>query len=343
MFHYKTAIIVLAVLISATAFVGTGNAMDPGQPPFISNQCSPKNDEAEKIFQLGVDYHLARKGMPYDPERAEKLYEEALNLGNPKAAMNLAFLYRKDYAQLPHRQQRLEYSVGLLNKAAEMGCSEALYSLAEYYSFGWGVAQDSTKAEALVKDAVDKGSFSATLEYAKKLDESGDDEKARVLLEKSLAQGNGDAGAELSFIYWGRKDAENLVRVLRKGASLGSLNCLYVLRSTYNGDGQPKDERYVRMISDLLKSIDSKEAPRPIMDLDKRLFRPSPWCRSPLSSGSRGIPPDAVSGAVRRAMVPAPRERIQRHEAICDLCAVSSCFFDAVHGASGKERCSGVP
>lgn len=176
---------------------------------------------------------------------------------------------------MPHRQQRLEYSVGLLNKAVEMGCPEALYALAEYYSFGWGVLEDSGKAEALVKQAAAEGSFSATLELAEKLDESGEEEQARIMLEATLALGNGDAGAPLSIIYWARKDAANQIRVLRTGASMGSLNCLYKLEITYGGDGQPKDEQYIKSIAQLIASIDDKEAPKPIKDFEK-LLPPKP-------------------------------------------------------------------
>lgn len=249
-----------------------GNAMrSPAQPPFISAQCPTGGNEAEQLFQLAVDYHKTRKGMPYDLDKAEKLYEEAMELGNAKAAINLGIMYRKDYFHKPKRTERLAYMIGLFEKAIEMGCPEGYNALAEAYANGWGVEESPRKAMALVKKSAELGSLNGMVIYGEYLIEEGDRREGLELMEKALKLGNGDAGHALYMEYFSRKDAPNMIRVLREGARLGSRVCLYIYIDMYwNGnDGQPKDPAYADKIAAVLDSIDKEEPPKTIPNFDE--------------------------------------------------------------------------
>lgn len=243
------------------------------QPPFISAQCPTGGPEAEQLYQLGVDYHMARKGLPYDPQKAERLYDEAMQLGNAKAAINLAILYRQDYGNLPNESGRLIYHAELFQWAANEGCPEGLFALAEAYNWGWGVPMNQRKAKNLVQEAAEKGCLAAMVQYGETLYREGKEEEGKRWMHKSLDLGNGDAGAELAMRYELEYNSDGLINALRCGARLGSIQCLYRLGNIYhNGSyGQSKDEEYTKKIIELIESLDDKEYPRPILDFDERI------------------------------------------------------------------------
>jgi TPR repeat protein len=247
------------------------------QPPFISQQCPTGGPEAEQLYQLGVDYHMARKGLPYNPQKAEQFYDEAMKLGNAKAAINLGILYRQDYANLPNRSGRLIYHAQLFQWAADKGCPEGLFALAEAYNWGWGVPMDQRKARKLVEEAAEKGCLGAMVQHGSILRDEGKKEEGKKWIKKSLEFGNGDAGEVLAMIYELERDSEGLLDSLRKGAKLGSLSCIYQLSHIYyrGNVGQNIDEEYSKKMYDFYKTIDDKEYPKPIPDFDE-LFPPKP-------------------------------------------------------------------
>jgi TPR repeat protein len=260
------------LLLALTATAGASM-----QPPFVSQQCPTGGPEAEQLYQLGVDYHMARKGLPYSAKKAEQFYDEAMRLGNAKAAINLGVLYRQDYVNLPNESGRLIYQAELFQWAADKGCPEGLFALAEAYNWGWGVPMDQRKARSLVEEAAEKGCLGAMVQYGGILYEEGKHEKGKRWIQKSFELGNGDAGRKLAFIYEIEGDSEKIIFSLRNGAKLGSRGCIHDLACIYlNGDcGQNKDEEYAKRLVILLESIDKNEYPKPIPNFDE-LFPPKP-------------------------------------------------------------------
>ncbi|MDR2160804.1 MAG: sel1 repeat family protein [Desulfovibrio sp.] len=211
--------------------------MPPRQAAFISRECPTGSEEAERLFQLAGDYHQGRKGLPVDFAKAERLYQEALGLGNAKAALNLGilYLYRHDYGQ-PERFADEETMFQLFQKAADMGCPEGTYSMATAYSKGRGVDKNQRKAKALMKWAAEQGALNAMVEHGLVLYKEGRQQEGIAWLEKSLALGNGDAADDLSTLYTEQGDAERAITALRRGCKLGSRTAILGLCIAYTSD-----------------------------------------------------------------------------------------------------------
>ncbi len=275
--RWMLVIITCTFTISATTIAEAQMSMTTRQPWPVSQQCPTGGPEADKIFQLAVDYHKARKGMPWDLAKAEELYEEALAMGSAKAALNLGLIYRQDYYSRPHQAERLKYMMALFEYAEEMGCPEALTMQAEAYWEGWGVRKDQKKAEALIRKAAEKGSLMSITNLGSNLYDDGRHEEGKAWLEKALKLGCGNAGEFLAQIYRREKNAEKMIYYLREGAKLGSAECLLSLSLIYNmgNYGQPKDREYEKKIDKVAASFDAKEAPKPIPNFDE-LVPPRP-------------------------------------------------------------------
>lgn len=274
--RYKTLLqlVLFCVLPLATAEA----AMKPSEQPWpVSAQCPTGSPEAERLFQLAVDYHIARNGMPWDLDKAEKLYEEALEMGNAKAAINLGVLYRLDYNLRPHLAERHKDMLALYEKAVDMGCPEGLTMLAEAYAEGWGVSQNTRKADKLMRQAAEKGSLMSMVNLGRNLYDEGEIAEGKSWMEKALALGCGNAGDELATIYSFEKDSEKILYYLREGAKLGSENSIIHLFLVYNVGmyGQNKDIAYSNMIDTVKKSFDVKASPKPIPNFDE-LVPPRP-------------------------------------------------------------------
>lgn len=93
--------------------------------------CSGGGKEAEELFLLGIKYSEGLDGMPRDIQKAIKCYEEAMELGSAKAAINLGSLYRTAFASKREtREERLNYMNLLYHKSIEMGCPDGYFFLA---------------------------------------------------------------------------------------------------------------------------------------------------------------------------------------------------------------------
>jgi len=161
----------------------------------------------------------------------------------------------------------------LYQKAIDLGCPEGYYFLSYSYAEGYGVDRDVAMSDALIKKGVAVGSVICLSEYGIMLYNEGKREEGLTLMEQALDRGFFPAALELGVNYKVHyQDYEAMIRVYRKGASLGSRDCLYCLFATYvYGEkyaGQPIDREYAECFRTLFRQINEKEPPRPI-DLDK--------------------------------------------------------------------------
>lgn len=276
--------ITVGLFFFCSAFVGSDSHAASIQPIVLSAKCPTGGAAGERLFQEGMDYENARKDVEPDFFRAERLYEKALTRGNAKAALYLGRMYRHTFMKVPGYSPRLQFQVALFERAVSMGCPDGYLFLAEAYQNGWGVKRDMNTAWRLVKEGAEKGSMAAmtawgTNLYFQNRYEKGEEaqtkrEQAKAWLEKALRQGYGNAGHELAIIYrMYEYDPKNAIRVLREGARLGNVDCLYMLAGIYRRgeDGQPKDPAYADVADALRREIDVKEAPKPIGNFSKWL------------------------------------------------------------------------
>ncbi|MCM1129954.1 MAG: hypothetical protein NC211_08500 [Alistipes senegalensis] len=278
---FRGAAVVLSVWLCQAVFPLYAAS---SQPLVFSAKCPAGGAAGEKLFEAGMDYEYARKGIEQDFFRAERFYQQALDKGSARAALYLGRLYRQSYAGRPFYTPRLRFQAALFEYAISMGCPDAYLFLAEAYQNGWGVKASLLTAWQLVKEGAMKGSMAAmtawgTNLYFENRFEKGEQaqamrSEAKAWLEKALKQGDGQAGYELALIYRVyERDPKNAVRVLREGARLGNVDCLSMLAGIYRRgeDGQPKDEAYAEAADALRREIDVREAPRPVSQFSRRL------------------------------------------------------------------------
>ena len=289
----KTSVFRMGMIVRRCAVFGfafwLGQAIFPLyaaslQPLVFSAKCSAGGTAGEELFNVGMDYEYARKGVEQDFFRAERFYQQALDKGSARAALYLGRLYRQSYMGRPFYTPRLRFQAALFEQAISMGCPDGYLFLAEAYQNGWGVKASLSTAWHLVKEGAMRGSMAAMTAWGTNLYFENRYEKgaqaqayrseAKAWLEKAMRQGDGRAGYELARIYRVyEQDPKNAVRVLREGARLGNVDCLSMLAEIYRrgADGQPKDEAYAQAADALRREIDVRETPRLISRFAKRL------------------------------------------------------------------------
>lgn len=255
-------------LLLAFVLIFTGTSAGAEQTQRASPGCTKGSAEAEKLFLRGIDYQEGLNGMPYDVQKAIKCYEEALALGNPKAAVNLGTLYRTAFASnLQSEKARFDYMNALYKLAADMGCSDGYYFLALSSYEGWGVKQNKRDGDAYVQKGIEAGSLPCIASYGLDLDRQGKHEEAKKWLQRALDGGFGLAGIKLHIIYLIEKNYPAMIATLRQGAKLGDTSCLLALSTTYKQGvyGQPQDVKYAQCFMDLYDSINNS-APPPLYE-----------------------------------------------------------------------------
>ncbi|MDR2574340.1 MAG: sel1 repeat family protein [Desulfovibrio sp.] len=235
--------------------------------------CTGGGKEAEELFLMALNYHHGINGMPRDLERAIKCYEESLELGNPKAAINLGTLYRAEFgAHRESRKERLKYMNALYARAIKMGCPDGYYFIALSYYYGWGVKENIEKGDAYMKKGAEDGGLFPMYAHGLIMDKKGEVEEAKKWLLKALERGFGLAGYELFSIYKFEKDYQKMIYFARQGAKLGDTMCMFVLSGIYRKGryDQPKDEEYAEKLYDFYSTINEKAPPPLIEDFDER-------------------------------------------------------------------------
>ena len=242
--------------------------------------CTGGGQEAEELFQLALSYENGIRGMPRDIDKAIKFYEESMNMGNPKAAINLGTIYRTAYASLTYnnsRTERFNYMNAMYEQSIKMGCPDGYYFLALSHAKGWGFRENQRISNEYIMKGVEAGSLPAMADYGLMLKEQGKLEEAKKWLHMAVEGGFGPAAYKLSTIYWSGKNYEQYIDLARQGAKLGDVPCLYRLSEIYRKGayGQIKDEEYSECFYQIYKSID-QAAPPPFIDNLDELCPPRP-------------------------------------------------------------------
>ncbi len=233
--------------------------------------CSGGGEEAERLYNLGLDYRNGMRGMPFDIKKAIKCYEEAVQLGSAKAAINLGIVLRQAYVDEPNEQEMLELSVKYFQKAVDMGCPDGYYHWSYVTEKGWGTRTSKLESKKLMEKGVEEGSYACMAGLGMIMKAERKQEEAQVWLQRSLDGGYGLAAEPLALLYFAKGDLEAEVRVLRQGARLGDRMSLARLRVLYKDETrQPKDLEYAECFSKISKEINPRLAPPMIDDLDER-------------------------------------------------------------------------
>jgi len=119
--------------------------------------------DADALYELGLLY-ISGKGVPKDPEEANKLIKKAASKGNEEAKN---FLKK----QKEEKEAREKETAEKLSKEAEQGDTNAQYELGLLYLSGKGVLYDSGKANELIRKAAAQGNQKAKDYLAKEAED----------------------------------------------------------------------------------------------------------------------------------------------------------------------------
>ena len=198
----------------------------------------------EEISSLVTAYGL--RGLQAEEINILKLNAEASN-GSIDAVFNMAICYRDGIKVV----QDLKKSFDLLKQLSDIGCDkDALYLVAQYYGFGYGVEQDLDEYGRLLKKYVDN--YGETLEddddvyyWAIQLEDS-DIQKAIDMYTQLAENDHMNAKARLGYLYFENETIRNYTKAFEwtlEAANDGhrqaqrNLGCFY-----QDGKGVSKDD-----------------------------------------------------------------------------------------------------
>jgi TPR repeat protein len=262
----------LIAFVIALIFFLSGGMAAAEQTLRTHPSCSGGGPQAEELFMHGLRYSMGLEGFPFDKDKTIQYYEEAMDLGSAKAAINLGTFYGTRVSEPGTYADAERYAMmnSLYKHAINMGCPDGYYFLAISYAEGWGVERDMQKSDSLIKQGVEAGSYACMFEYAMRLARERNLEEAKQWLHRALDGGYIPAAAELRDIYIvNEENSQAALAALRQGAKLGGVEALSSLADVYLKGlfGQAKDEKYGNCFLNLAQGINEKLPPVPI-DLD---------------------------------------------------------------------------
>ena len=161
-----------------------------------------EQDDINVILWLAEYYLYGTKETDADYEKAVEYYEKAANLGSTDAAYSLAIIY---YLGI-HFDVDYEKAIEYLQMGLEQGDSRCQYLMGESYYFGNGVEQDYEKCAEYYKMAAEQGLPIAMNNYGD-LFETGmgvelDYDQAFYWYTKAVAFGDGVAQYNVGHFYY---------------------------------------------------------------------------------------------------------------------------------------------
>jgi TPR repeat protein len=221
--------VALAVGIGGALYFN-GGGEETGEVPTVKR--------AEKIVKQKVSTQDAE--VVSAPAKEPEL-PPANQLGRDQAfKVGMSFMVKGEF------DKGLEY----LQRAHELGHSEASYNLASMYAKGDGVERDFDKVVEYLKKSVEGGYHPAMtnlgLLYAQGQGVPQDFTKAHDLWKKAAEGEHPDAMHNLAVIYATGKgverDIQEAIKWYRKGSNAGFVDSMFNLGLIYaNGDGVPRD------------------------------------------------------------------------------------------------------
>ncbi len=267
----------------------------------FSEQCKAGDEEAQKLFKQAQDKRFGR-GMIVNLEEAIKLYNQAAEKGSIRALYDLGTLYEQRPVEGVDANGQEKAVLEYYTQASAAGCPEGTYKLhlwAEHQAEN--LKQNATGQNATVPsssvpnppapnisgpnisgqspsnpdkflvEAANGGALVAMFELGRQLVRLGNLQEGTAWLQRALGLGYGDAADTLSRMQLEQKNMREGIRLLRQGASLGSIACLHRLswiysRGQYN---QMRDPEYAKCFTEILKTINHEAPPELVPDFDE--------------------------------------------------------------------------
>ena len=266
----------------------------------FSEQCEAGNEEAQKLFKQAQDKRFGR-GMTVNLEEAVKLYNQAAEKGSIRALYDLGTLYEQRPVEGLDAKGQEKAVLEYYTQASAAGCPEGTYKLhlwadhqdrqaenlkqnstSQNSTSQNSTSQNSTdpnisgqslsNPDKFLVEAANGGALVAMFELGRQLVRLGNLQEGSAWLQRALDLGYGDAADTLSRMQLEQKNMREGIRLLRQGASLGSIACLHRLSWIYSRGQykQMRDPEYAKCFTEILKTINHEAPPELLPDFDER-------------------------------------------------------------------------
>ncbi len=184
-----------------------------------------------------AEVYLYGDGVPVDLQKAASLYQEAADLGSPKAKMRLSTMYRRGTGV-----KKDEHKAFLLaQEAAELDYAPAQAALGAFYRDGMGVQKDPVQSDRWIEKAAENGHIMAMVMSAQNLLKRKDDpqagEKAEAYIERVRNEASPQEIYSIGYSYAHGlrlpRDTEKAMQWAQLGAEKGEVNAMYLLGECY--------------------------------------------------------------------------------------------------------------
>ena len=208
----------------------------------------PADDLFQQARQLDKDHTSLE-----EKQQAAALYQQAADLGNARAAFNLALMHNNGELGEPDKH----IVAKLYQQAADLGQASAVFNLAVMYDSGELGEPDKHKAAKLYQQAADLGhanaAFNLALMYKKGELGEPDKHKAAKLYQQAADLGNAPAAFNLALMYdngeLGDPDKHKAAKLYQQAADLGNAPAAFNLALMYdNGElGDPDKHKAAKL------------------------------------------------------------------------------------------------
>ena len=203
-----------------------------------SANSSQGTNDADALFEQGVDYDLGRNGKTQNDAEAFRLYCRAADMGHLAAQYNVGVFYHFGRGTAQNYAEALKW----YRKSADQGYADAQNNLGVMYNTGLGVPQNSAEALRWYRMAAEQGIAIAQNNLGN-MYENGKGTamnlgEAAKWYRKAAEQGNAKAQCNLGNMYeTGRGVSKNLTEAwkwYRKSADQGNAIAQYSLGAMYH-------------------------------------------------------------------------------------------------------------
>ncbi|UTL82634.1 sel1 repeat family protein [Pseudomonas putida] len=211
----------------------------------------PLDRDAEELYKYGL--FLEQQEGPKDFNEVAKYYRIAASHGHYKASTNLQVLISQGLASSPEPQKE---TIDLVESSIAQGIPGAYYDMGHYLEVGYGVEQDSDKANAYFRKAADLGNPDAQFYVANLLGRVTGAYEVMIAMRRCAAsQGHGRAAADLAGLLRVGAEYKEAVQAYQQGVKAGDAASARRLGNAFDGPLSDDNLYYMALEPDKERSV----------------------------------------------------------------------------------------
>ncbi len=183
-----------------------------------------------------------------DHLKIERYYRLAYAAGSYKAASNLHTLIFQGNIQSDDPENEV---IDIVESMIAQGIPGGYYDMGHYLEIGYGVKQDTSRANSYFRRAADLGNPDAQLYVSKLLEQARADEKLVIDMRRcAMDQGNAQAAFNYGVYVKTRGNYPEAIQAFQKGVRYGSLNSAGFLRGGFSSTDPTQEQYYFALPAD---------------------------------------------------------------------------------------------